>query len=112
MSHPPTPHSGGGPDDDPDSGATYAIGIAGSILVVAIVVSLQGLFGHASRSEIEKKVIAERPLELDGLRAAQLEQIGTYRWVDAKAGVAAIPIERAMELLARERKGVGPPSSP
>jgi hypothetical protein len=100
---------GGAFEDDPDSSATVAIGIAGAILLVVIVVALQGLFGQTSRAEFRRKVEAEKPVELESLRAAQLEQIGTYRWIDAKQGVAAIPIDRAMELLVEQRRRSGTP---
>jgi len=34
------------------------------------------------------------------LRAAEEAQLHSYGWVDREAGIAAIPIERAMEILA------------
>jgi hypothetical protein len=34
------------------------------------------------------------------VRAAEEAQLHSYRWVDRDAGIAAIPIERAMEILA------------
>ena len=34
------------------------------------------------------------------MRAAEEAQLHSYRWVDRDAGIAAIPIERAMEILA------------
>ncbi len=34
------------------------------------------------------------------IRAAEEAQLHSYRWVDREAGIAAIPIERAMEILA------------
>src|SRR5690348_5823915 len=43
------------------------------------------------------------PSDRDVLRAAEDEALGRYAWVDRKAGVVRIPIERAMELLTRER---------
>lgn len=100
---------GGAFEDDPDSSATVTIGIAGAILLVVVVVALQGLFGQASRAEFRRKVEAEKPVELESLRATQLEQIGTYRWVDPKQGVVAIPIDRAMELLVEQRRRSGTP---
>ena len=35
------------------------------------------------------------------IRAAEEAQLHTYGWVDRQGGIAAIPIERAMELLAQ-----------
>lgn len=37
--------------------------------------------------------------ELDQLRADQSAQLNSYGWVDESAGVAHIPIDRAMDLL-------------
>lgn len=45
---------------------------------------------------------ANRRLTLKELREAQAAQSSTYGWIDQKAGVVRLPIERAMELTARE----------
>jgi hypothetical protein len=42
-------------------------------------------------------------------REARKKQLGSYGWVDRKAGVVRIPIERAMELSAQ---GVRPQAAP
>jgi hypothetical protein len=39
---------------------------------------------------------------LADLRARQLKQATTYAWVDQKAGIVQLPIERAMELTVQE----------
>jgi hypothetical protein len=39
-----------------------------------------------------------RPL-LNELRAEETRLLETYRWVDREAGIAAIPIDRAIEVL-------------
>jgi len=39
---------------------------------------------------------------LDEARAADAKKAGTYGWVDQKAGVVQLPIERAMELTAQK----------
>ena len=39
--------------------------------------------------------------ELSEMRAMEDLQLHSYRWVDAEAGIASIPIERAMELIAK-----------
>jgi len=54
--------------------------------------------------------------ELRDVRLHEEEQLNSYGWVDEKAGVAHIPIERAMELVAQRglpvhpQAGVTPPS--
>ncbi|HXQ80465.1 MAG TPA: hypothetical protein VN775_04080 [Opitutaceae bacterium] len=39
---------------------------------------------------------------LADLREKQMNQAGSYGWVDRKAGVVRLPVERAMELVVRE----------
>lgn len=39
--------------------------------------------------------------ELDGFRYQEEERLNSYGWVDEKAGIAHIPIERAMQLIAQ-----------
>jgi hypothetical protein len=45
------------------------------------------------------------------MRAAEEAQLHSYGWVDRQAGVAAIPIERAMELLAQRGLPVQKPQA-
>ncbi len=89
-------------NDDPDASATIAFGIVGAILVFVIIVALQALFYRTQNEEYKRKMIAQAPEELSRLVAEQRERLGGYRWVDEKAGIAAIPIDRAMELTIRE----------
>ncbi|MBD3162107.1 MAG: hypothetical protein GF346_07345 [Candidatus Eisenbacteria bacterium] len=91
--------------DDPATGQTVAWGVVGAILIFVLVVALQAFFYAAEQSETRSKTYGRQPEELAGLRAEQQEKLTTYRWIDEKNGVAAIPIERAMEILARELRG-------
>ena len=45
---------------------------------------------------------ATRRQALNELQETQAKQAGKYGWVDQKAGVVQLPIERAMELTARD----------
>lgn len=49
-------------------------------------------------------------LDIDDYRAAKRAQLETYRWIDREQGVVAIPIERAMELLARRSAAMNGPA--
>ncbi len=40
----------------------------------------------------------QRKKNLADLRAKEAKQLGSYAWVDQKAGVVQLPLERAMEL--------------
>jgi hypothetical protein len=84
---------------DPDALTTATVGIVGTILVIAAVVFLQGLYESVNRSEFQRKIVVEAPGELNQLRAAQLRRLHATGWVDRQHGIVAIPIERAMALL-------------
>lgn len=93
-----------GDEGDPESLPTAVILVAGTLLLVATVLFLQGLFEAQNRKEFERKVVAEKPQELRDLRAAQTQVLNSYRMVDPKAGTVAIPVDRAVELLIEESK--------
>ena len=52
-----------------------------------------------------KATPASRREHLEELREAQANQAVSYGWLDHKAGVVRLPLERAMELVAREQGG-------
>lgn len=84
---------------DPDALTTATVGIVGTILVIAAVAFLQGLYESVNRREFQRKIVAEAPAELTDLRAAQLRKLSATAWVDKQNGIVAIPIEKAMALL-------------
>ncbi len=88
--------------EDPNAYRIAVFGIVGAVLVFAAIVWLQALFYRAEKAEVEKKTYSQAPEELSRIRAEQIEAMNSYRWVDRDSGVVAIPIERAMELVARE----------
>jgi hypothetical protein len=93
---------------DPDALTTATVGIVGTILVIVVVVFVQGLYESQHRAEFGRKVVAEAPAELRSLRAAQRTKLQAMGWVDKQNGIVAVPIERAMELLAADPKPAAP----
>ena len=91
-------------DSDPKSTPTLLVGVVGMILLMVIVLLVEVLFHRTSEAEIYRKVISEQPLELRQVQAEQLEQLNGYRWVSEPEGVAAIPIERAIDLVVEEAR--------
>ncbi len=53
-------------------------------------------------SDAWQATAAGRRAYLLALRAAQEKQATTYAWVDRKAGIVQLPIQRAMELVVRQ----------
>jgi hypothetical protein len=93
---------------DPDWATTAFVGILGTVVLVIVIVFVQGLYGRTSRSEFTRKVVAEEPLEYRDLHAKQLAQLQETGWVDRKNGVVAIPIEKAMALMAADPNPAAP----
>ena len=93
---------------DPDALTTATVGIVGTILVIVVVVFVQGLYESMHRAEFQRKVVAEVPAELRSLRAAQRARLNETGWVDKPNGIVAIPIERAMQLLAADPDPAAP----
>lgn len=89
-------------DDDPRASMTLVVAIFGAILVVVVIIFLQAFFFGSQDTEQQAKSFVPAE-ELMQVRASQLDRIGSYRWVDARQGVAAIPVDRAMELVVRDQ---------
>ncbi len=97
---------------DPDTVTTITVAIVGTIIVVLAVVLVQGLYERANRAEFQKKVVAEVPQEFRDLKAAQLTRLHQSGWVDKKNGIAAVPIDRAMELMVADPNPAAPLAAP
>jgi len=50
----------------------------------------------------EPRLQAVPAIDLDRFRERESERLTTYGWVDRQAGVVHLPIERAMEIVAKE----------
>jgi hypothetical protein len=112
------------PAGDPAHGAGYetrdvaagTLVVAGAILLVIIVVVqlvLLGVYRVIERDREPEPALNVRDDlydQLRRLRKSEEETLTTYGWVDRKAGVVRIPIERAMQLVAERGvpKGKGP----
>ena len=106
-------------DADPALIGWLALGVAA--FLIATPLTLMTLYPEADRLG---GVPANLPLpppprlqvqpkgDLDRLRATEQAQLTTFGWVDRTRQTAHIPIEHAMELLARRGLDGWPPSSP
>jgi hypothetical protein len=90
--------------DDPNAAVTILIGTAGALILLVTVLLLHAYFYSAAEAELNRKVSSVASPELARMRAEHLEALSSYRWVDQTGGVVAIPIERAMALIAAESR--------
>ena len=95
-------------ESDPNSRMTLIVGFIGTVVTIAIVIWLIAMFNIQFSKEVERKEAMRPPVEIQQYRAEQESRLHSYDWVDPQAGVVAIPIERAMEIVVREaRDGSG-----
>ena len=102
----PTPH-------DEHIGIIVTIGIfmlVGSIPMHLGLGALYHYYSNTRNYSHERRPPPITPVEIDDgselakIRSAQESLISNYDWVDKKAGIARIPIERAMEIMAEKAK--------
>jgi hypothetical protein len=91
--------------DDPDAPVVAFVAFLGAAGLLVVVLLLQSYFYFSAAREAERKTLVVTPGELSRDRAAQLEQLASYRVLDAARGVVAIPVEQAMAQVVRESAG-------
>lgn len=89
-------------DDKLNTPLIAAVGAVSTLILVAIIVGLQVMFFAMSDAEDAKKDPKTTAFVLADYRAAQQEKLDAYKVLDAKKGVYAIPIGRAMDLIVQE----------
>jgi hypothetical protein len=78
------------------------VGVISAIFLFVIIVLLQAWFYSAAEDERYRKIYSQPYQELQKTDNEQLERLGSYGWVSEGDGVAHIPIEHAMSLVAGE----------
>jgi hypothetical protein len=89
-------------EQEPNTPVTAVVGLVFAILLFVVVVVLQAYFYRAEEAENVRKAVVVAPEELSQLRAQQQERLHSYKIIDPKKGVIAIPINLAMKLLVRD----------
>ncbi len=99
------------PQVEPDEVNAGLLGVVGTFLavvVVLIVVLLQAWFYNWRASIAQERTLPSDSPQTPLGRALveQRETIGSYHWINREAKVRAIPVGRAMELVAQEMAAV------
>src|SRR4051812_42937759 len=68
------------------------------LLIVGLVAFADQYFRTRVHEEVATKLDRVNPL-LHDLRAQEEQKLHHYQWVDQKAGVVRVPVERAMQLV-------------
>jgi hypothetical protein len=98
---------------EPIEASVRGVYITGAILAGVVIASfllmlaLLGLFSDATGGVPASQFaipdsLTQRARQLQRLRSSERELLEKYQWVDPAAGIARIPIERAMEIIAEQ----------
>lgn len=93
--------------DDPRVAPTAYVVALLAVVLIGAVFALEGYFGRVSNEVAQEKSISQAFAELDSVRTVQEQAISRTEWIDKEAGIVAIPVERAMELVAAELAEAG-----
>jgi len=94
--------------DDPEPGSTWFFSLAGTVILVALVVAASVMYFHAETSETDVKVVDQAYAKLESARGTWREQLSSYQrynWTQAdgkNVQKVRIPVDRAMELVVQE----------
>ena len=73
-----------------------------ALVIVVLIIGVAVLYRSAENNSFQTRVVDQPAREFTDLKSKQIEQLNAYAWVDRKAGVAAVPVDRAMDLLIRD----------
>jgi len=111
-------HAGQHETTDANIGRLVKFGIGLFVLIVVAMMAMRWMFDYLKATQqlgppaspfAESQAappaprLQVRPVQdLKQLQQAENERLNSYGWVDQKAGIARIPIDRAMDLLAEK----------
>lgn len=90
---------------NPDEPKTVMIAVFAVLSIIALIGSvlfLQYYVDLTKETQTYQKVLAPESVDIKTLREKENAQLGSYGYVDQAKGVARLPIDRAMQLLAEE----------
>ncbi len=88
--------------DSPRTTFLFVSVIGGVILTTVLVLGVYEYVSGALRDEVSRKQLQPEASALRLLRAEEQAKLTHYQWVDQKAGVVRIPVEKAMALVLAE----------
>jgi hypothetical protein len=77
-------------------------GVLSCIVTFVLILAIQVGYYRVANKETERKVVSAIYVDSESVLAAQDAKLVRYGWLNRDAGVVAIPIDRAMELVVRE----------
>lgn len=87
---------------EPKSWMIVAWGAGTVLVLVLVIVGIQFYFDRVKEQQVYQKQMEPVSADLLSLRAKEDAHLHSYAYLDRNKGVVRIPIDRAMELLAKE----------
>lgn len=97
---------------DPSTVSLIMVGVVGTILVLAIVFALQGLFYKEEYEENRRKVYDVSFFEARDLKNEQTNRLKTWSWIDRESNAVQMPIAEAMKIAVGDLKNGWIPMTP
>jgi hypothetical protein len=90
--------------DEINAGLIAAIGLFAAVVFFLIFILLQAWFySWKADVAVARTLLADDPrTPLGQMTIEQQQQLESYRWIDREKKLRAIPIQQAMEIVARE----------
>jgi ABC-type lipoprotein release transport system permease subunit len=79
------------------------VGAVGIMLVVVIVLAVEAWLAGYREAQVGALRHDQPNAEMQRYRQEQRQKLNEPRWLDKENGLAAVPIERAMEIYAEQR---------
>jgi len=95
-------HPDGFDTSEPKGGFIAIFAVATVITLIATMLGIQYYFEQAKEEAVYHEVLAPESDQLKNLRATEDTQLNNYQYVDRAQGSVRLPIDRAMDLLAKE----------
>jgi stringent starvation protein B len=87
---------------DPNVRFLALFGFATLVLLALVIAAIQFYYDRVKEQQVFVKVLAPESAALQALRAREDQELHSYQYLNREKGIVRLPIERAMELLARE----------
>jgi len=97
--------------DRPRTGIVFVAVVLGILFLLGVLGALRELFASAVQEEASVRQLSVPLFDLPALRAKEQAKLAKYQWVDRKAGIVRIPVDRAAELVLQEAKARLPEGS-
>lgn len=96
------PKTPGFDPQEPNSGGLLVFILITVVIIAAVVIGVSGFYSVVAEHQEEEVINARPSEELAALHAREDQQLTTYGYINKEKGLVQIPIDRAMELVARE----------